>query len=183
MRLFVLSGIAVAAGLIAYRYRDRIRGAIMGGHFKLSEFESRGRPLAEGTAPLYEALAARTLEPARTIAAEVAGGPVVAIVISGQRLPDHNAAVGGAVNSYHLPPKARPDPARQTPAVAADIRFKRQGREHLSGPEHAEVAARVIAAMQRGEVPAGGVQAYHTAGGPKAPFVHFDNRGRIATWE
>jgi hypothetical protein len=182
MRLLVLSGIAVAAGLIAYRYRDRIRGAILG-HFKLSEFESRGRPLAEGTAPLYEALAARTLEPARTIAAEVAGGSVVAIVISGQRLPDHNAAVGGAVNSYHLPPKARPDPARQTPAVAADIRFKRQGGDYLSGPEHAEVAARVIAAMRAGEVPAGGVQAYHTAGGPKAPFVHFDNRGKITTWE
>ena len=155
----------------------------MGGHFTLSEFRSRGRDLAPGTAELYQALADRTLEPARTIAAEVAGGPVVAIVTSGQRLPDHNAAVGGATNSYHLPPSARPDPARRTPAVAADIRFKRSGGDYLSGPEHAEVAARVIAAMQRGEVPAGGVQAYHTAGGQKPPFVHFDNRGKITTWE
>jgi hypothetical protein len=38
--------------------------------------------------------------------------------------------------------------------------------------------------MQRGEVPAGGVQAYHTApGSSKTPFVHFDNRGRVTTWE
>lgn len=169
--------------MIAYRYRDRIRGAIMG-HFRLEEFESRGRPLAEGTAALYEDLAARTLERARTIAGEVAGGPVVAVVISGQRLPDHNAQVGGAVNSYHLPPSLRPDPARRTPAVAADLRFKRQGGAYLTGPEHGEVAARMIAAMQRGEVPAGGVQAYHTAAGSsRTPFVHFDNRGKITTWE
>jgi hypothetical protein len=184
MRVFVLSAIGVAAAVVAYRYRDRIRGAIMGGHFSLSEFRSRGRDLAAGTAELYQALADRTLEPARAIAAEVAGGPVVAIVISGQRLPDHNAAVGGAVNSYHLPPQARPDPARRTPAVAADLRFKRKNGEALSGAEHAAVAARVIAAMQAGTVPQGGVQAYHTApGGSKTPFVHFDNRGKIATWE
>lgn len=157
-------------------------------HFDAAEFFSRGRPLAEGTRALYAELARSTLEPAREIAAQVAGAPIAARVTSGQRLPDHNAAVGGARNSYHLPPSDRPDAARRNAAVAADLQFVLVSNgQPLTGAQHREIASRVRAAMGAGQIPAGGATAYHTSWAPgaggKSPFAHFDNRGQIVDWE
>ena len=157
-------------------------------HFSEREFLSRGRPLATGTAELYRELALRTLEPARVIAAEVAGGPVSANVTSGQRLPDHNSSVGGARNSYHLPPADRPDASRRSSAVAADIQWRHAATgQPLTGAQHREIASRVRQAMQAGAIPKGAATAYHmtwTPGaGGKSPFTHLDNRGTIVDWE
>jgi len=166
-------------------------GGIMGDfspHFSEREFLSRGRPLAGDTAAGYRRLAADTLEPARSIAAGVAGEDVFALVVSGQRFSDQNAE-GGKANSFHLPPAERPDPRfRQNPGVAADVQFRRSStRAPLTGEEHAQIAERVRASMRAGTIPPGGVAAYHRSwvpGAPgKTPFVHLDNRGSITTWE
>jgi hypothetical protein len=157
-------------------------------HFSAREFFSRGRSLAPGTEALYAELARGTLEPAREIAAAVAGAPISARVTSGQRLPDHNASVSGAVNSYHLPPNDRPDAARRVPAVAADLQFVLSSTgQPLTGAQHREIASRVRAAMSARKIPAGGATSYHNSWAPglggKTPFVHLDNRGQIVDWE
>ena len=157
-------------------------------HFSAREFFSRGRPLAPGTADLYAQLAQQTLEPARTIAARVAGEPVIARITSGQRLSDHNASVGGARNSYHLPPSDRPDAARRLPAVAADVQFSRVSNGAvLTGAQHRAIASAIRAEMSSGTIPKGGATSYHAEWAPgaagKTPFVHVDNRGTITDWE
>lgn len=185
-------GAAGAAAWIYYRRKQGlsiIPGGIVGDfsqHFNESEFRSRGRPLAPGTVDAYRALAAKTLEPARTIANTVAGDGVSAIVVSGQRFKDQNAE-GGKPNSFHLPPSERPDPRyAQNPGVAADVQFRRAGVP-LTGAQHAQIAERVRASMRAGVIPAGGVSAYHvewTPGAPgKTPFIHFDSRGAVVSWE
>lgn len=188
----LLLGAAGAAAWIYYRRRvgrSIIPGGILGDfseHFSEREFLSRGRPLAPGTGAAYQRLAALTLEPARSIAQAIGGDAVVAVVVSGQRFADQNAE-GGKVNSFHLPPQERPDPRfSSNPGVAADVQFRRSGVP-LTGAQHAQIAERVRASMRAGTIPAGGVSAYHvtwTPGAPgKTPFVHFDSRGAVVSWE
>lgn len=192
--MFLLWGALIGgAAYLALRRRVALGtgGLSMGdlsAHFSAREFFSRSRPLAAGTDALYAELARATLEPAREIAAAVAGAPISARVLSGQRLPDHNSQVGGAVNSYHLPPADRPDAARRGSAVAADLQFVLLSNgQPLTGAQHREIASRVRAAMSARSIPAGGATAYHTSWAPglngKAPFVHLDNRGTITDWE
>lgn len=137
-------------------------------HFSAREFLSRGRPLARGTTALYQRLARTALEPLR---AHV--GPLT--VISGQRLPDHNAEVGGERDSYHLPPQDRPTPSRRQAAVAADVTWAGATPESVI-----EAADWVRTEMAAGRIPRGGVAAYPRS---SPPFVHVDSRGAIATWE
>ena len=188
----LLIGAASAAAWVYYRRkqgRSIIPGGILGDfsqHFSEREFQSRGRPLAPGTAEAYQRLAALTLEPARTIAQSVAGEGVVAVVVSGQRFADQNAE-GGVRNSFHLPPQERPDAKfSSNPGVAADVQFRRAGVP-LTGSQHAQIAERVRASMRAGTIPAGGVSAYHVTWAPgaagKTPFVHFDSRGAVVSWE
>jgi hypothetical protein len=188
----LLVGAASAAAWIYYRRkqgRPIIPGGILGDfsqHFSEREFLSRGRPLAPGTAAAYQRLAALTLEPARSIAQGVAGDGVVAVVVSGQRFADQNAE-GGVRNSFHLPPAERPDPKyRENAGVAADVQF-RKGGVPLTGAQHAQIAERVRASMRAGSIPPGGVSAYHVQWAPgapgKTPFIHFDSRGAVVSWE
>ena len=153
-------------------------------NFLESEFSSRGRPLLPSTVDAYRALAAGPLEYARASAAQVAGEPVRAVVLSGQRLLDHNNEVDGTGGSYHLPPELRAGPSRRNPGVAADVYFERiESGARLSGPEHAEVARLVVRGMESGAITKGGVHAYHTQpGATKLPFVHIDSRGYVASW-
>jgi len=188
--LVILGGLVAAAVYFGRRLRGAVGGTVgdFSDHFSEREFLSRGRALAAGTSELYRDLALRTLEPARIIAAEVAGGPVSAAVTSGQRLRDHNESVSGARNSYHLPPADRPDAARRTPAVAADIQWRHAASgQPLTGAQHREIASRVRQAMAAGRIPPGAATAYHMdwtpASSGKRPFTHLDNRGQIVDWE
>lgn len=85
-------------------------------------------------------------------------------VVSGQRSVSHNAKVGGKKRSYHIPGKA------------ADIT--------TPGVVPRDVAIVIAKLMQEGvtlkdgklrKIMKGGCKAYGT-------FVHYDIRGRIATW-
>lgn len=184
MRLSTLVLVAAGAAVVLIIYRRGKTMARLSAHFDSDEFRSRGRPLAPGTEGLYAALAGGPLEYARSVAADVAGEPVYAEVLSGQRLDDHNADVDGKGGSYHLPPADRKGPSRLVQGVAADLRFYRvRDRSPLTGAQHAQVAAAVLSAMRTRQITPGGVHAYHTdPGAAKAPFVHIDNRGTIATW-
>lgn len=73
---------------------------------------------------------------------------------SGYRSPSHNEAVGGKNNSYHLK------------GMAGDLSCS------LSPSElHEEIKA----LMDDGEIEKGGLSEYSS-------FVHYDIRGRFATW-
>jgi hypothetical protein len=154
-------------------------------HYSEHEFRSRGRPLAPGTVGAYRNLSVGTLEPAHEIAERIAGQRIIGKVISGQRLPDHNTAVGGAPKSYHLPPEDAGRSGRFE--VAADVRYKTMGGTTLSGATHARIAEAVRAGMKAGRIPKGGASSYHEEWNPgapgKEPFVHLDNRGYLAAWE
>ena len=139
-----------------------------------------------GTIGAYRALSADALEALHTIAQQVAGEPIRVRVNSGQRLPDHNAAVGGAPESFHLPPRFRGSRSAN-PGVAADVYVETFMGRRLTGPQHATIAEALRGKMRRNEVRPGGVSAYHTAWNPgsegKRPFIHVDSRGTLADWE
>lgn len=85
-------------------------------------------------------------------------------VISGQRSISHNAKVGGKKKSYHIPGKA------------ADIT--------TPGVAPRDIAVVITKLMQEGVTLKDGKIRKITKGGCKAyeTFVHYDIRGRIATW-
>jgi uncharacterized protein YcbK (DUF882 family) len=117
-------------------------------HFEDQEFECRHcHALPEGGIDnrLLEVLDA---------AREAAGGPIC--VTSGYRCPAHNAAVGGAAQSYHMR------------GMAADV--------YSDTLDVRALAAVLKAAMIRLGV-AGGLQVYADSG-----FVHVDVRGWWASW-
>jgi uncharacterized protein YcbK (DUF882 family) len=74
-------------------------------------------------------------------------------ILSGYRTPAHNRKVGGAPSSQHLEGRAA-DVATSTPA---------------------RVAAVLRRLMDEGRIPLGGIGVYAT-------FVHYDTRGKRATW-
>lgn len=76
-------------------------------------------------------------------------------ILSGYRSPAHNAKVKGAKDSQHMK------------GTAADIR--------VVGMTPTQVAAVIKKLMDEKKITAGGLKAYET-------FVHYDVRGRYATW-
>lgn len=85
-------------------------------------------------------------------------------ILSGQRSVSHNAKVGGKKKSYHIPGKAAditsPDVTPKDIAVVID-KLMRKGVTLKDG--------------RLRKITKGGCKAYET-------FVHYDIRGRIATW-
>ena len=77
------------------------------------------------------------------------------IINSGYRSPEHNKAVGGAPNSYHVK------------AMASDI------RTHKHSPQ--QLASIILKLMNEGKMKKGGLKAYNS-------FVHYDIRGAHKTW-
>lgn len=74
---------------------------------------------------------------------------------SGYRSPEHNAKIGGAKNSYHVK------------GMAADIVVKDMTPK--------EIEKVILQLIHDKKIEAGGLKAYNT-------FVHYDVRGRYATW-
>lgn len=113
-------------------------------HFRIEEFASKDGK-ATPVAVQHQILkVAQNLE----ILRESLGRPIV--ITSGYRSKSHNAAVGGARNSYHLR------------GMAADIRAR-----GLTPEQVFKEIRRLIAA---GEMSPGGLKKYPT-------FVHYDVRG------
>ena len=133
-------------------------------NFNAREFASKGREFKPGSREPYRRLVLRALQPIR----DHVGRPV--LVVSGQRWPDVNGAVGGASNSRHLPPDDRAPDERD--GVAADIRVIgfSQGQTHalyLWIVDHAE------------ELGIGAAEFY-----PENNFIHVDSRNSsgLVTW-
>lgn len=118
------------------------------GYFEAKELASKdGKPSPYGPMNVQEAL----LELINRIRA-VYGKPLV--VNSAYRSPEHNAAVGGVKNSYHVQ------------GLAADLRPTAANKDDLG--ELQAICDRIN--------PDGGVGFYDT-------FVHVDARGSRARWD
>jgi len=76
-------------------------------------------------------------------------------VNSGYRSPEHNEAIKGAKNSFHVK------------GMAVDVSSSRANPKQL----HDEL----LRLMNEGKIIKGGLKQYNT-------FVHYDIRGRYATW-
>lgn len=131
-------------------------------NFWSQEFASRGREFAPGNREKYRELAG-ILQRIRDHVAR----PI--LVNCGERKPDHNAAVGGALNSRHLPPQDRP--GGESGGVAADF--------HVPGFNAAETYRLWLWIRDNaGQLGVGGTDFY-----PKGNFIHIDTRpGPLATW-
>ena len=130
-------------------------------NFWAREFSSRGREFAKGTRSDYQALAV-ILQRVRDHIAR----PIT--IVSGQRLRDHNDAVGGAPDSRHLPPQERANGA--SGGVAADFR--------VAGYSTAELHRLYLWLDARAsDLGIGGLEFY-----PKGGFIHVDTRPNRARW-
>jgi hypothetical protein len=121
------------------------------GNFTLEEFNSKdGAPMPPHVKRNITKLI-KNLE----IIREACGNRVITIS-SGYRSPEHNAAVEGASDSYHMQGKA------------ADIKVK--------GMRPAQVSDIIKQLMDEGRIMPGGLKAYKT-------FTHYDIRGTYTTWK
>lgn len=118
-------------------------------NFKLSEFASGdGRPTPEHVKPNLLELA-MNLEALR----DELKKPIR--ITSGFRSPEHNAAIKGEPNSFHIK------------GMAADIQ--------ISGVTPAVVAETIERLISAGKMKQGGIGVYKT-------WVHYDIRGTKARW-
>ncbi len=125
-----------------------VEGGGLTAHFSLAEFKSHdGRGFPKSVIPTLRELA----ENLEVLRAEV--GPIG--ITSGYRSPQHNAAVGGAKNSFHMR------------GMAADIT--------VGGMTPRQVKAAIERLISAGRMKQGGVGLY-------SGFVHYDIRGYASRW-
>ena len=118
-------------------------------NFSLSEFAS-----ADGKAPSSEVLKNLT-ELAKQLEVLRSHIKLPISVTSGFRSKEHNAKIGGALNSFHVL------------GMAADIQVK--------GMTPKQVAEAVEKLISEGKMKEGGLGLYKT-------WVHYDHRGTKARW-
>jgi uncharacterized protein YcbK (DUF882 family) len=119
-------------------------------NFALSEFAS-----ADGKAPNGDVLKNLT-ELAKQLEVLRSHIKLPIMVTSGFRSKEHNAKIGGALNSYHVL------------GMAADIKVK--------GMTPVQVAHAIELLIKDGKMKEGGIGIYRT-------WVHYDHRGTKARWE
>ena len=117
-------------------------------NFQMSEFDSKDGAMMPFSIRTTVAVLAHQLQVIR----DEIGVPIT--INSGYRSPSHNAAVGGAKNSYHVK------------GMAADL---------VTSLPPQKLAETIKKLMDEGKIKKGGIKAYNT-------FVHYDIRGRYATW-
>lgn len=119
-------------------------------NFALSEFAS-----ADGKAPNGDVLKNLT-ELAKQLEVLRSHIKLPIMVTSGFRSKEHNAKIGGALNSYHVL------------GMAADIKVK--------GMSPVQVAHAIELLIKDGKMKEGGIGIYRT-------WVHYDHRNTKARWE
>lgn len=119
-------------------------------NFSLSEFESKDGAETPRWVHFNLIELAQNLE---VIRKELGDRPIT--INSGYRSPEHNKAVGGSNNSYHLR------------GLAADI--------VVQGLTPNDVHTAILNLMEAEQIKKGGLSEYAT-------FVHYDIRGYYASW-
>jgi uncharacterized protein YcbK (DUF882 family) len=118
-------------------------------NFNLSEFNSKcGRPMPENVRVNIQRLAN-----ALQVIRDEVKKPIT--ITSGYRSPEHNRAVKGASNSFHLT------------GIACDFK--------VSGMTPKQVATTIEKLIEQGKIPQGGLKAYSS-------WIHYDIRGTKARW-
>jgi uncharacterized protein YcbK (DUF882 family) len=118
-------------------------------NFTKAEFESKdGAPM-----PLEVLQNIKTLAGQLQIIRDEIGKPIT--ITSGYRSPQHNKAINGAKDSYHVR------------GMAADIT--------AAGLSPIELRNVIKKLMDEGKIKAGGLKAYKS-------WVHYDFRGNYTTW-